>query len=434
MSAETIVRDIFGDSDDSEDEFEGFEGNKQSGDKQKDDSDNDNDEKDNDSDSDRPVKRRIISDDEDNDDNEDKNDRNDDNDDDDEDKEDRDDEHKDDEVKNDDNEGNDDSGRLDSQDVVPDVSSDEESDGERKPKQDEMVYDFDLMLQRKREESQRRRKRKNIDIINDNDDVIAELIQQMKQAADDDFELNKNRMTATRKLKMLSLVITQLRKLDLREAILDAGVLGVITDWLTRLPDGSLPHLQIRDNMLKILLEFNIDDVERIKASGIGKAVMYLFKHPKETKENKRLASQLIASWSRPIFNVDTDFHSMSKDEREKRDLEHMNKTKRIRSDSLSETDSPTITPKTKQPEEKSLIKPGEKGWVPRARVPLPSMKDYVVRPKSSNDVDMLRSGSSKRSMDSRIDKHMRNFRERQKQTKVQRAVPISIEGRKMAL
>ncbi len=49
---------------------------------------------------------------------------------------------------------------------------------------DDMVYDFDLMLQRKREENYRRRRRKNIDIINDNDDVIAELIQQMKQAAD----------------------------------------------------------------------------------------------------------------------------------------------------------------------------------------------------------------------------------------------------------
>ena len=48
----------------------------------------------------------------------------------------------------------------------------------------DIVYDFDLMMQRKKEENYRRRKRRNIDIINDSDDVIAELITQMKQAAD----------------------------------------------------------------------------------------------------------------------------------------------------------------------------------------------------------------------------------------------------------
>ena len=47
-----------------------------------------------------------------------------------------------------------------------------------------MVYDFDIMLQKRKEINSRRRRRKNVDIINDSDDIIAELIQEMKQAAD----------------------------------------------------------------------------------------------------------------------------------------------------------------------------------------------------------------------------------------------------------
>lgn len=46
------------------------------------------------------------------------------------------------------------------------------------------MSDFDLMLLRKKEESTKRRKRRDIDIINDNDDIIDQLIQNMRQAAE----------------------------------------------------------------------------------------------------------------------------------------------------------------------------------------------------------------------------------------------------------
>lgn len=40
------------------------------------------------------------------------------------------------------------------------------------------------MLQKKRDEKSAKRKRKDIDIINDNDDIIAQLLSDMKAAAE----------------------------------------------------------------------------------------------------------------------------------------------------------------------------------------------------------------------------------------------------------
>ena len=47
----------------------------------------------------------------------------------------------------------------------------------------ESVSDFELMLMKKKELT-KRRKRKDIDIINDNDDIIAQLLADMKHAAE----------------------------------------------------------------------------------------------------------------------------------------------------------------------------------------------------------------------------------------------------------
>lgn len=46
------------------------------------------------------------------------------------------------------------------------------------------MSDFDQMLAKKRENSTKRRKRRDIDIINDNDDIIDQLIQNMRIAAE----------------------------------------------------------------------------------------------------------------------------------------------------------------------------------------------------------------------------------------------------------
>ena len=87
--------------------------------------------------------------------------------------------------------------------------------------------------------------------------------------------------------------------------------------------------------------------------------------------------------------------------------------------------------PRRPEPEEEQGLRPGEPGWVYRARVPQPSATSYVNRPEWTSDVDISRSNKKE---PTRLDKHLRKEAERKKNLKQRRAVDISIEGRKMAL
>eukprot|EP00063_Salmo_salar_P094075 XP_014068910.1 PREDICTED: protein IWS1 homolog isoform X2 [Salmo salar] len=311
------------------------------------------------------------------------------------------------------------------------------------------MSDFDVMLARKKAQSgKRRRNRDGGTFISDADDVVSAMITKMTEAAEEDRTLNAQKKPALKKLTLLPTVVMHLKKQDLKETFIDSGVMSAIKEWIGPLPDKSLPALKIREDLLKILQELPSVSQETLKHSGIGRAVMFLYKHPKESRPNKDLALKLINEWSRPIFGLTSNYKGMTREERQQRDLDQQMPQKRLLSQpqKVDRSKEPDVfspqqlssggqTPhrdleKVLTGEEKAL-RPGDPGFCARARVPMPSNKDYVVRPKWNVESESRATGFKKGI--SRLEKHKRRIAQQRSQRRIT-AVKINVDGNGMPL
>ncbi|XP_029570159.1 protein IWS1 homolog isoform X2 [Salmo trutta] len=311
------------------------------------------------------------------------------------------------------------------------------------------MSDFDVMLARKKAQSgKRRRNRDGGTFISDADDVVSAMITKMTEAAEEDRTLNAQKKPALKKLTLLPTVVMHLKKQDLKETFIDSGVMSAIKEWIGPLPDKSLPALKIREDLLKILQELPSVSQETLKHSGIGRAVMFLYKHPKESRPNKDLALKLINEWSRPIFGLTSNYKGMTREERQQRDLDQQMPQKRRLSQpqKVERSKEPDVfspqqlssggqTPhrdleKVLTGEEKAL-RPGDPGFCARARVPMPSNKDYVVRPKWNVESESRATGFKKGI--SRLEKHKRRIAQQRSQRRIT-AVKINVDGNGMPL
>ncbi|XP_063931472.1 protein IWS1 homolog [Zophobas morio] len=211
------------------------------------------------------------------------------------------------------------------------------------------------------------------------DDMARDLLRQMDEAAELDRQANSSGQPALEKLKLLSEVQKWIKKKDGYQFLIENGFFISLKNWLMPLPDKSLPSLVIRNAIFDSLslLEMTETFIDHLKESGLGKMVMFYSKHPKENEKTRMALKKMIQEWLRPVFKIKSSFKELSSDER---------------LDYKSQEKQQAIHPKAevhkykKKQEEVKRPKFGEPGFVKRALVPKPSLKDYYNSPKSVDE------------------------------------------------
>ncbi|CAO3665067.1 unnamed protein product [Umbelopsis ramanniana] len=226
---------------------------------------------------------------------------------------------------------------------------------------DELDREFALAL------SSGKRKKKKVDeyeLEKNTDEMMATLRDRMKDAAYNDIAANEDKRPAISKLKMLNTVTAALTKTNLHEQFLENQILEAIKLWLEPLPDGSLPSLDIQNDMLDILAKLPIR-TDNLRESGVGRVMFFYTKCPRIEPKVKRVADQLVAKWSRPILRRSADY-------REKR-----LQTKEYHEDDRNFYRRPKYNAPTEEDE-------SEASSTVHARIPQALASDFEIVPQST--------------------------------------------------
>ncbi|KAG6687929.1 hypothetical protein I3842_11G098900 [Carya illinoinensis] len=264
--------------------------------------------------------------------------------------------------------------------------------------------------------------------------LVENVMAELEVTAEEDADLNRQGKPAVNKLKKLPLLTEVLSKKQLQQEFLDHGVLNLLKNWLEPLPDGSLPNINIRAAILKILTDFPIDleqydRREQLKKSGLGKVIMFLSKSEEETTSNRKLAKDLVDKWSRPIFNKSTRFEEMRNVDDERVPYRRPPLKKPANKAAGIESRDGDLDLDEFSRERKS----GQSSSRLHASRPEATPLDFVVRPQSKIDPDEVRARAKQIVQDQRRLKMNKKLQQLKAPKKKQlQATKLSVEGRGM--
>ncbi|XVF52292.1 hypothetical protein PTKIN_Ptkin05aG0007200 [Pterospermum kingtungense] len=274
--------------------------------------------------------------------------------------------------------------------------------------------------------------------------LVESVMAELEVTAEEDAELNRQGKPAINKLKKLPLLTEVLSKKQLQPEFLDHGVLTLLKNWLEPLPDGSLPNINIREAILKILTDFPIDleqhdRREQLKRSGLGKVIMFLSKSDEETTSNRKLAKDLVDKWSRPIFNKSTRFEDMRNVDDDRVPLRRPSvKRPANRAASMESRDGDfdldiARDHKSSRSSSGQNASRSESSSRLHASRPEATPMDFVVRPQSRIDPDEIRARAKQVVQDQRRLKMNKKLQQLKAPKKKQlQATKLSVEGRGM--
>uniref|UniRef100_A0A803LRT8 TFIIS N-terminal domain-containing protein n=1 Tax=Chenopodium quinoa TaxID=63459 RepID=A0A803LRT8_CHEQI len=252
------------------------------------------------------------------------------------------------------------------------------------------------------------------------EEEIAELVEtlmaELEVVAEEDAVLNTQGKPAINKLRKLPLLTEALSKKQLQLEFLDHGVLTLLKNWLEPLPDGSLPNINIREAILRILTDYPIDldqhdRKEQLKKSGLGKVIMFLSRSEEETTSNRKLAKDLVDKWSRPIFNKSTRFEDMRNVEDERVFRRPSVKKPANKASGMESRDDDLD-------EFSSARKAGPSASRLHASRPEATPMDFIIRPQSKIDPDEIRARAKQHQVDERrlkMNKKMQQLKQMKK-------------------
>uniref|UniRef100_A0A182MXQ8 TFIIS N-terminal domain-containing protein n=1 Tax=Anopheles dirus TaxID=7168 RepID=A0A182MXQ8_9DIPT len=164
--------------------------------------------------------------------------------------------------------------------------------------------DFEIMLEQKKKkapwwdsEEARRDCARNVESV----------LRRMRKAARHDDASRRKGKQAIQKMVQLKSFSAELCKTFQHRELLDQGVLTVIARWLAPTADNRLCPLEIRQTLLKSLLDMPSIDRCHLRESGVAKVLLKLRAHPEETCANKRRATELIDRWARMVYRIPTE-------------------------------------------------------------------------------------------------------------------------------